>query len=278
MSNNDTIEVIQNFDWDITNRKLCVFMPNYHNPEYTKFSIQQIKTEVPTDDYVVIVGNDNVDVSFEEFEKDNVFFFTLKREEVGMRNGCFIRNYALKRCQSSRFLQKDGEVVILGDFVKNCLEWKTPWRAGNIYVLTDPQTRNYMKSGNTKFIDNPTHKVRQIFPESADIVKDMILKANGGLNLSTYFHYAYCADTSVLKDISGYDEDFTYYGFEDSDMFCRLYSLGHRIIPDHSCSAVHLCHPRNDIDIPRVERMKEIYTSKTPGDVNRNPGGWGDGL
>lgn len=273
------IEVTQNFDWSVTDRKLCIFMPNYHNAKFTKFSLERIKTEVPKDDYVVIVGNDNTDDNFDEFAQDNIFYFSLKREDKGLRNGGFIRNYVIKRCQSQRFFQKDGEVVILGDFIKNCLEWETPWRAGNIYVLTDEQTEEYMKTGDTDgFIDTPTKKIEEIFPDTVEEVKELIRKAKGCLNLSTYNHYAYCVDTSVLKNMNGYDEDFTYYGFEDSDMFCRLYAQGLRIIPDYSCSAVHLCHPRDELVINKINRMGGLFERKNPNKIKRNRKRWGEGI
>jgi hypothetical protein len=278
IKNDNGTEVIQNFDWDITKRELCIFMPNYHDAKYTKFSLRQIRTEMPKDNYVVIVGNDNTDDNFEEFEDENVFFFSLKRPTKQSRNGCFIRNYVIKRCQSRRFFQKDGEVVIIGDFIKNCIQWDTPWRAGVIYVLDEGQTDQYMNTGKTdSFINKPTHRVQKIFPGTVDEAKKMIFQSKGCLNLSTYHHYAYCVDTVVIKGINGYDEDYKHYGFEDSDMFCRLYAMNHRIIPDPSCFAVHLCHPRNIIQ-GNVNDMGAIFQRKSPHDGVRNPNGWGEGI
>jgi len=271
------IEVTQNFDWDITKRKICVFMPHHHDRKFTAFSLQQIATQVSKDDYVVIVGCDNTEDDFEEFEKDNIYFFSLKRPEGGSRNGCFVRNYAIKRCQSDLFFQKDGEVVMIGDFIQNCIDRNGSWRAGKIYVLDDRNTQRYMSTGNpSSFINRPIKIIDEIFPDSVEEVKRIIDVSTGQLNLTTYHHYACCHQTSVLQSINGYDEDFATYGYEDSDMFCRLYALGYKMKPDYSCGAVHLCHPRS-AGIDDVSEMANLFREKDPKDPVRNPNGWGEG-
>ena len=273
------IEITRNFDWDITKRNICIFMPNYHDRKFTELSLKKIRTITPKKDYVVIVGNDNVEESFDDFADDNVFYFNLKREEAGMRNGCFIRNFAIKRCQSELFFQKDGEVVILGDFISQCLASETPWRAGNIYVLKEDVTERFIASEDDEIVKGlePTKKIDKIFPETAEEAKSLIHEARGNLNLSTYFHYAYCIRTKILQNINGYDEDYHYYGFEDSDMFCRLYAMGHKIVPDYSCSAIHLFHPRESINMSLLNRMSDIFKEKDVNESKRNPDVWGEG-
>lgn len=270
------IEVIRNFDWDMTRRKLCIFMPNYHDERLCRLSLESIQTVVPKEDYIIIVGNDGEHVPFEGI--DNVYYLTLNKPDKKMRNGAFIRNYVLKNCQSDLFFQKDGEVVMLGDFIKSCIDADGPWRAGTIYVLDDNQTNKFLETRQPTFTSKtPTKSIECFFPERVEEVKNIIVKAAGGVNLSTYFHYAYCVKTKTLQDINGYDEDFFYYGFEDSDMFCRLYHLGHKLNPKHDITAVHLCHPRpqltNDINV-----MSGHFQNKDPKHSVRNPNGWGDGL
>jgi GT2 family glycosyltransferase len=275
------IEVVQNFEWDITKRKVCIFMPHYHDRKYTAFSLRNIKTTRPKGDYVVIVGCDNIDSDFEEFEGDNIYFFSIKRPG-GSRNGCFVRNYAIKRCQSELFFQKDGEVVVVGDFIKHCIRVcakpNQGWRAGNICVLTKEQTARYMSTGDSSgFIERPTRVIKEEFPDSVKEVKKILVDSNGQVNLTTYHHYAYCVRTALLQSINGYDEDFFSYGYEDSDMFCRLYGLGHRIRADYSCTAIHLCHPRGS-EVNNVRPMADLFESKDPQNPVRNPNGWGDGV
>jgi hypothetical protein len=279
------VEITQNFDWSVTNRQMCIFMPHHHDRKYTQFSIDQIRTSIPKNDYVIIVGCDN---NKDEFEGDNVYYFWMKTPTQGSRNGCFIRNYAIKRCQSMYFLQKDGEVVILGDFIKNCFKkiiyhagdsqsWTASWRAGKIYVLNDQQTRRYMSTKSPEhFISTPTEVIKENFPGTTNAVKDIIYNATG-TNLSTFFHYAYCVPTLDLEKVRGYDERFGSYGYEDSDMFCRLYAMGHRLIPDPYCSAVHLCHPKN-AQTSDITKMRKLFGNSDPETLIRNPSGWGDGI
>lgn len=273
------LEIIQNFEWNMTKRKLCIFMPNYHDKKYTQFSIDNIKTTIPKDDYIIIVGNDGDYIDFDNMENENVFFFSLKRKEKTMRNGCFIRNYIIKRCQSDLFFQKDGEVVVLGDFIKSCIRSNGDWRAGKIYVLDDDNTNEFMMTGNSHVVTSkpPTKIINPIFPDTVEDVKKIIFDSNGKQNLSTYHHYSYCVKTELLKSIRGYDEDYYYYGFEDSDMFCRLYHLGHKLIPDPSITAVHLCHPREEIT-SEINIMGQLFKDKNPINSIRNSTNWGDGI
>ena len=116
------IKVESNFDWTETRgKKLVVFMPNFHGNEFTEFSIRQIRTKVDPKDYLIIVGNDNFKKNWDHLRDKNVRYFGLLREDTNSRNSCYIRNYFLKRCESENVLYKDGEVVLLGDFIYNAI-------------------------------------------------------------------------------------------------------------------------------------------------------------
>lgn len=270
------IEIVQNFEWSMTKRKICIFMPSYHDKKYTDNSLRNIKTSVPKEDYIIIIGCDGNEQDYSGREDENVYFFHINRSNREVRNSAYVRNYCLKRCQSDLFFQKDGDVVVLGDFIKNCIEWSQPWRAGMIYVLDEEQTENYLDSNNPVFLDSPTKKIDLAFPEGVNKVKNIIYNAHGSVNMSTYFQYAFCAETKVMQDMNGYDEDYTYYGYEDSDMFCRLYGAGYKMMPDFDCSAVHQCHPRALVS-GKVENMESVFLSKDMSQSKRNPNGWGDG-
>ncbi|MCK9288707.1 MAG: hypothetical protein M0P29_14215, partial [Sphaerochaetaceae bacterium] len=72
------LDVKANFDWAETRgKKLVVFMPHYSNPQFTRFSLEQIRTQVDPKDYLIIVGNDNVEENWGGFYDQNVRSFTL---------------------------------------------------------------------------------------------------------------------------------------------------------------------------------------------------------
>ena len=198
-----------------------------------------------------------------------------------MRNSCFIRNYCLKRSKSRLFFQKDGEVVVKGDFIKSCINWKdynpnSAWRPGLISVLDEPQTDYFIKNNTIPFKRGDIKRLNGKYPKSANEARDIIFNAHGSVNFSTYFQYAFCADTKVMQEMCGYDEDYYYYGYEDSDMFCRLFSAGYKMNYDYSCHAIHQCHPRS-LSGDEVNNMEDIFKNKDMDNVNRNPDGWGKG-
>lgn len=274
--------VTGNFDWAETKRKLVVFMPNHRVKKYVEFSISQIQTALPKKDWLIVIGNDNCDDKFDHLYDQNVRYFTLHTDYDGYRNGCFIRNYAIKRCQSNLFFQKDGEVVILGDFMNQFSMMRYPaWRCGFIFVLNEIKTEALMSGA----VPDPNHwgslctrKIQLFIPEYPEEARDVIAEADGKVNYSTYFHYGFGVETSILQSMRGYDEDFKQYGWEDSDMICRLVAMGVNLVPDYSCAAIHPDHPRQKVMFTTMaESMKGVFISRNPRQFIRNPNKWGEG-
>ncbi len=279
-------ETARNFDWGETRRKLCIFMPNFQWPEWTSYAINMIKTVVDKRDYIIIIGNDNVPKNWDHLKEKNVRYFTLERDcpKGEPRNGLFIRNYAIRRMQSELYLGKDSEVILTGDFIYRALNFGSAWRPGTIYSLTDTQTKSMVDEEGLwqEYIErcvNHTTTVQPYVADSAYAVKEMLEKADGRINPTTYFHYAYCVKLEHLHHLRGYDEDYSAYGWEDGDMYCRLFHKGVRIFPDPEVAAVHPCHPRTSDSKPeKVANMRDLFVSKSPANVIRNTQGWGEGM
>jgi len=276
-------EVQANFDWAETRgKKLVVFMPNYKWPEFTEFSIKNIHTTVDPKDYLIIIGNDNVAVNWEYLWSHNVRCFTLLRDEQGPRNSCFVRNYAIKRCQCDILLNKDCEVVLTGDFIYNAINFHNAWRPGNVFVLDPSQTDELLKLGDPdKFIQDrtPTKRTEMMVAMNSYHAKEIIQLADGKINPSTYYHYAYAVDLKYLHYLGGYDEDYWSYGWEDSDMFVRLFHIGVQPIPDYTCTAIHPYHFRREDCVREKEiSMRDVFVQKSPADFFRNKDGWGEGV
>jgi hypothetical protein len=279
------LEVKQNFDWEETqDKKLVVFMPNHAHSQLTEFAIQQIRTRVDKKDYLLVIGNDNVDYNWDHLCNLNVRSFTLIHDNEGPRNGAFIRNYFLKRNKSEITMQKDGEVIVTNDFIYRVINCHTPWRAGKIWVVPEHRTKDMLEvtgGVNWTLEHMPmTHLVTPMIAENAYHAKEIIALADGKVNPSTYFHYAYAAPTKVLQNIGGYDEDYKTYGWEDADMFCRLYHMGTYLTPDAGCAAVHPWHPRaTDCAPEQLLEMRQLFITKSPGDPFRNRNReWGEGV
>lgn len=278
-------EVKQNFDWAETRgKKLVVFMPNYNQAVLTEFAIQQIRTKVDPKDYLLVIGNDNVEHDWSHMWDLNVRTFTLLHDHVGPRNGAFIRNYFLRRNESEITLQKDGEVIVTGDFIYHAINCHTPWRAGKIWVLPEHRTRDMLEvTGGVNWAmehEPVTRLVSPMVAANSYHAKEIIELADGRVNPSTYFHYAYAAPTAVFQKICGYDEDYTSYGWEDADMFCRLFHVGVYLMPDAGCAAVHPWHPQAaDCTPEQLLAMHQLFVMKSPADYFRNKTReWGTGV
>ncbi len=278
------VKIRKNFGWGITERKMILFMPNYKNSELTEYSIRRISTVLEPKDWAIIIGNDNVhkDWSFlRDIEGLNqTYFFTLEHDGPSPRNGAFIRNYFIKRCRSEFLFQKDGEVVIEGDFLFNAHQTcfsDMLWRAGNIAVLNANDTKTYQERHTLLGLEPTIEKrIEPVFPCSAFELKQHLLYMNGRVNFTSFFHYGFCARTKLLQDMHGYDEDFLYYGFEDSDLFCRIVAKGKKFKPDYGCYAIHQWHPPTE-NKNMLPEMGEIFKRKSLWEI-RNPNGWGEGI
>ena len=269
------MKIEKNFDWSITNRKLSIFMPSFHDQKLTECSIANIKTNISTKDYVIIIGCDNVEQNFDHLKSENTYYFKLIKEDKTPRNGCFIRNYFIKRCESDLILQKDAEVVILGDFINNAINYNKGWKAGIIYTTTEEQKNSILNNDFSVLKDE--YVTPDIFYRNANMVRIGMLRPYVNKNIALYFHYAFCMDRKLLQDINGYDERFKYHGAEDYDLFLRLYDLGYKIHPDYSCKAIHLYHDRANNIIQDSERNYNPFALMDYKVPKRNPISWGEG-
>ena len=277
------LDVKQDFDWAETRGKqLVVFMPNYNQTALTEYAIRQIKTKVDPKEYLLVVGNDNVDANWSHLRDMNVRSFTLLHDHKGPRNGAFIRNYFLRRNESLVTLQKDGEVIVTGDFIYRAIQCHTPWRPGRIFVLPEHRLAELKEHGVQWVMEHMpvTRVVEPMVAANSYHAKEIIELADGKVNPSTYFHYAYAAPTRIFQQICGYDEDYTSYGWEDADMFCRLYHMGIYLVPDYACAAIHPWHPRAaDCTPEQLLAMRQLFVKKSPADFFRNKvKEWGSGV
>jgi hypothetical protein len=272
------MEVTKNFEWSITKRKVCIFIPNYGKREELVFSINNIQTEVPEEDWVIIVGNDGIDVNLDCLKSKNVYYYTLHRKSNESRNGAFNRNYAIKRCQSEWLIQKDPEVILQGDFIKKVLDSQEGWRAGNVYVLPRGLSKELVQENDFSVLKfSACISIYPVKILDSKYAKYIIVAEDGKPNFSSYFHYAYAMRTRILQEMQGYDEFYLYYGYEDSDMFVRLLAMGQHLIPDNDITAIHLHHERDKgFNLQDLKKMRQVFIAKDPKQIKRNQT-WGEG-
>ena len=253
------------FDFASTNRKLCIFIPNFGRGNYIRKTLSQFSTDAASDDYVIVIGNDGIVEDFSDLIGHNVNFFTIDRgSNPVVRNGGFIRNYFIKRCQSEILFQKDPETILYNiyetsDWIQNVIRLTSEW---SIY-----------RPGYTQELDK---NLSDDFYHSKDL---KLINANiTGSNPTQYsrIHWAYAVATKNLIALRGYDEDFTQYGPEDMDMYMRLKNRGLSVEIDDSTRVSHLYHDISPEIYESVKRMQDVAISKKSHDFVRNTEKWGE--
>ena len=250
-----------NFDWSLTDRKIAVFIPNYRRKIYVEATMRYFKTRLNPSDYIIVVGNDGVDEDFSRLSSSNVVSFTLTRHP-GPRNGCFIRNFFIRRCKSKVIFQRDPEIIITEDFMSKIADLN----ANSVYRV-GRAIKTEMKIG--KML------LRGIDRNRIPALKSSFRRIDPGKG--TFLHWGFAAPTALLQEMHGYDEGYLEYGYEDTDLFSRLLNRGVAFNCDFDTYAIHMWHP-TDVDIKgSQERMKRLFHQKCSSVFVRNGESWGNG-
>lgn len=257
-----------NFDWSITDRKLCIFIPNFGRGGYIRSLLSQFTTNAdPSKDYSIVIGNDGIHEDFSDLKDKNIHYFTLNRETPSIsRNGCFIRNFFIKRCKSENIFQKDPETFIFGD---NNSDW--------IFNLLNIDTKFYRpfytldcgQELSNQLIQN-IDKYKQVLDYNKSEFASCTPK------ISHRVHWGYMASTQLLQELHGYDEKFINYGYEDTDIYFRLLMKTHITI-DANLYVMHMHHMIDPNIYEEVDMMRFIYQNIDPNIIIRNGEDWGNG-
>lgn len=260
----------EEFDWSITNRELVIFMPNWGRGEYIRKTVAKIETVVPLDKWIVVVINDRIHEDLSDLDgfKNTVYMtFGPERSKEG-RGDSFMRNIAIKRCQSKWFFQKDPEIIVTGDFIKHILECPT-----DMYRLSGPATKTRQ---------NTTEK----FLRGKATIQECLRDANQypiDPDKFVYFHFGFAVKTAILQEMKGYDEDYKKMYCADRDLYTRLIAKGVTPTFDKQCKPIHLWHevpwfPDNPKTKSDYAEMQAIFAKKNPNKFIRNQNIlWGDG-
>lgn len=260
----------KDFDWSLTNRKLVIMMPNWGRGDYIKKTVETIETVVPAKDWIILVANDGLHEDLYDLDDQNVVFFTFQRENISERNGCFIRNFVIKRLQSERVFIKDPEIIIEGDFIRRILVDcdKPLYRLGGDFACKASReiTGNFM-AGNATIQDCITNSQKHPIYRNQHMI----------------MHYGYSMPVATLQQMKGYDEDYSVSPYcEDRDIFYRFVAQELPVFFDKQCFPIHLWHemkffPNTPENAARYEKAKALFHAKDPTNFIRNPNGWGTG-
>lgn len=226
---------------------LVIFIPNWGRGNLIRKYLRQFKTGLSPDKYKIVIGNDGIEENFDDLVEQNIFYFTIHRGSEP-RNGCFIRNYVIRNARCKNLFQKDPETELSPS---NDYDW--------IKAYTE-DLPGLIRPGKT--LD--------------DVSDRMLLSEIPGR--SYRYHWGYVIPRQKLVDFGGYDEDYTLYGYEDTDLYYRLFYNEYPIIMDDKLIAVHHYHDIATSVYEDVAKMKEIFENKNLYEFVRNQGkDWGRG-
>ena len=259
------------FNWSLTERKLCVIIPNYNRDWYIDQTIDNtynfLNTILPSSDFCILIVSDR----FPEYPANkysNVFSISCgDSSDLSDRNGLFARNYAIKRCQSAWILQKDPEIMWFTNAENHGSHQLLSIINGPTNCIARPKYCMMLTAEKT--IEYAAH--RQIFAD------DTCPWQEAQLNNQMFMHTLFLAPTQHLKEIRGYDEDYTYYGPEDKDILERLIQKGltQQML---DILSVHLWHENKAIVSPKHYEMLELEKAKKFQGIIRNiDREWGNG-
>lgn len=219
----------QNFDWPLTNREFLLYIPNFSRKHLLIPTLKRFKTSISKDRYLILIVNDGLHEDMSDLEQEfNLKWFTFERDPANERNGCMIRNFVIRRCQSKWLCTKDPEIIIEGDIINKILQLKEDvvYRPRGMIELFEQDTQ--------KIIDDPF----------LDLTKLSILRQwEASDKRNQAFHAGCCMLTKRLKDIRGYDERYRDgYGYEDWQMLERL-KRSTKVVIDQDIQAYHIAHP-----------------------------------
>ncbi len=264
---------LMNFDWEMTNRPFCIFIPNFHRLDYVLRTLQQFKTEASKDSYMIVVGFDDGTTNLIRNEDYNLYSMALKnRYGEHARNGSFIRNYFIKRNQAKILFQKDPETILYPiyegyDWIKELVQKAHPKNPPKLIRPYFTQSLNEQDTG--KVLENLSH-LHNINRDIEPISPQYWAR----------FHWGFSVPSQDLISVGGYDEEYTVYGPEDRDLYERLiskYGLDY-VEENPNLRAVHLWHPVLNIVYKQVADMQNLFATKRSDEVVRNLDKvWGEG-
>lgn len=259
-----------NFDWNLTNRKIVLYIPNFGRKNYLIPTLQRMQFDLPKDQWIILVVNDGIHEDMSDLTDFNVVYFTFERgEKPKERNGCMVRNFILKRLQSEIVATRDPEIFIEG---KQYLSSIAQLKENQVYRPCE--MIELRESDVTKIFENPFLDLTTLKIRCSHSVANHNYRA---------FHAGFAMHTAKLVELGGYEEAFANaYGHEDVNLLERVIAAKMDFIIDQDVKTYHIFHPRKVKFLKTVRDNGVIYQQKrreiTKGSIIANQDQeWGNG-
>ncbi|CAN5331919.1 glycosyltransferase family 2 protein [soil metagenome] len=192
-----------------------------------------------------------------------------------------IRNMGMAGAKGDYIIQIDGDVILHPDFVGDHLHHARPgyFFSGTQYHLS-PETTQQLLDDSTLSLSDALRQISWYQPRPTSI-KTALRQSSWNwsrlrilplqkLIAQLYHwdtHYHYVSGCSMgfwlqdLIDVNGYDEEFTGWGWEDTDIALRLMNLGRRLrFIRLGAIQYHLYHPQASRGQEQANQERAIHT------------------
>lgn len=256
--------------------KISVIVSTYNRPDYLSFVLSSLKKQLNAGEFEVIIADDGSGNETKQLIEDFQKKFPIPllhawQEDIGFRLAAS-RNNACKLSSGEYLVFLDGDCIPKRDFVEKHrkLAEKGYFVSGTRVLLSEKFSQNLVQQSITldpnnylKFFSHFQNKdfnklsslfYNPFFPRKLD--KENWKKLRG-------CNFAVWRD-DLLK-INGFDEQFTGWGFEDSDFAVRLINSGvKRKAGNFAVTVFHLYHKelKTKQEGPGWDRLQETLKKK----------------
>jgi glycosyltransferase involved in cell wall biosynthesis len=234
---------------------ISVIVTTYNRPDALSLVLQGLAQQ-SDDNFEVLVADDGSTVETKNVVENNHWPYPISHvwhEDQGFR-AAKIRNLAAQRAKGDYLIFMDGDCVPRSNFIQRHAELaESGWFVSGSRVLLNPKLTEAALSGKAKILEwsvwqwfwaRIKGQSNRLWPLLNFSVKPNKKRADEWRGAKT------CNLALWKKDffqIEGFDEQFTGWGYEDSDLIIRLLrSKVRRIQGKNAVTVLHLWHQEND--------------------------------
>ncbi|MGL5786286.1 MAG: glycosyltransferase family 2 protein [Bacteroidales bacterium] len=244
---------------------VSLLISTYNNTDFLRLCLQSILTQTVKPTEIVIADDGSTSETYQEIKKfrseTDIPVKHIWQEDKGFQLSR-IRNIAVAAASGEYIIQIDGDIIMHEAFIEDHLHFalKGALLQGSRVKLGAKYTNKLIKNGLSRI---------SFFTFDISRRENMIRSiALGSFLLKRYrnpypVHYARGANMSFFKSdfiaVNGYDESFTGWGHEDSDLTLRMMNYGcQKHYAKFCCVAFHLYHKEGTRSNESINKEKML--------------------
>lgn len=210
---------------------ISVIIPTYNRGDIFYECINSVVNSVAESDEIIVV-NDYKESELNINRKDkNISLLNNPKQGVASA-----RNYGAEHAKGDVLLFIDDDMIVNADAINKCLETlgsteKTVVNADWVYLPKEQEKIKTTQFG--RYLISIGFTSLEGWNESLKWEKNTVIKANG---ITSQFLMIKKVDFDYL---GGYNEEFPFAGFEDSEFYLRINKAGYQPVIDTRCLIYH---------------------------------------